>query len=160
MASSLSKTGVSEVADINITPMIDVLLVLLVIFIIVQMNIQRAFDIVLPRAEGGIRTDPIVLEILQDGVLHVNAQPVQPAALESLLRGLYAKRPDRVIYIRAAGEVPYGVVMQHIDAARAAGVAVVGAILPGTAPAAPRASREREDGSSATPDVSEREPGR
>ena len=145
MAISLSRTGVSEVADINITPMIDVLLVLLVSFIIVQMNLQRAFDIQLPREESEFSAVPIVLEIRQNGELQVNTQPVQPAALESFLRDVYANRPDRVIYIKAAGEVPYGVVIEHIDAARAAGAVAVGAILPNAAPAPSRASRERDD---------------
>ncbi|MGH7466769.1 MAG: ExbD/TolR family protein [Longimicrobiales bacterium] len=133
MGISMGKTGSTEVSDINMTPMIDVLLVLLVIFIIVQMNMQRTFDIQLP-IDNKNQTPPeentnIILEIESGGVIKVNTQQVQPAALESFLRDIYTNRPDKVIFIKAAPDVVYGDVINYIDTARAAGVTVVGAML-------------------------------
>jgi biopolymer transport protein ExbD/biopolymer transport protein TolR len=133
MGINMGKTGSSEVADINMTPMIDVLLVLLVIFIIVQMNMQRTFDIQLPVDKKDqapvINNTAIILQIEPNGVVHVNTQQVQPAALEAFLRDIYSQRPDKVIFIKAGPEVPYGDVINYIDTARAAGVTVVGAVL-------------------------------
>src|SRR5262245_15703266 len=96
MGVALGKNGRSEVADINITPMIDVLLVLLVIFIIVQMNMQRTFDIQLPVDERGDQRPAILMEIAPGGV-SVNSRSVPPAGLEAFLRDVYRNRPDKVI---------------------------------------------------------------
>jgi biopolymer transport protein ExbD/biopolymer transport protein TolR len=129
----MGKTGSSEVSDINMTPMIDVLLVLLVIFIIVQMNMQRTFDIQLP-IDNKNQTPPaentnIIMEIEANGVVKVNTKQIQPAALEAFLRDIYTNRPDKIIFVKAAPDVVYGDVINYIDTARAAGVTVVGAML-------------------------------
>jgi biopolymer transport protein TolR len=132
MGSATTKSPNSEVSDINKTPMIDVLLVLLVIFIIVQMNTQRTFDIQLPVNERGDKRPSILMEIVPGGV-SVNRRSVPPAALEAFLRDTYRNRPDKVILVKAAPDVPYGDVIHYIDTARAAGVTVVGAMLNGLA---------------------------
>lgn len=133
MSISMGKTGNTDISDINMTPMIDVLLVLLVIFIIVQMNMQRTFDIQLPvddkEQKPPLENTNIILEIEANGVVKVNTQQVPPAALEAFLRNIYTNRPDKVIFIKAGPEVPYGDVINYIDTARAAGVTVVGAVL-------------------------------
>jgi len=133
MGIAMGKTGSSDISDINMTPMIDVLLVLLVIFIIVQMNMQRTFDIQLPVDKDNpqnVQNDQaIILEIDVNGVVKVNTKQVQPAALEAFLREIYTNRPDKVIFVKAGPEVPYGDVIGYIDTARAAGVTVVGAVL-------------------------------
>ena len=130
MAISMKSAGDREVGDINMTPMIDVLLVLLVIFIVVQMNAQRAFDLQLPRDPAADRpaTGPIVLEI-ETGRVLVNTREIAPGGLGAFLKELYANRPDRVLYVKAAPDIPYGDVIRHIDIAREAGVVVVGAVL-------------------------------
>ena len=128
----MGKTGSSEVSDINMTPMIDVLLVLLVIFIIVQMNLQRAFDLQLPidnDAPVNPNNDNIVMEINGAGGVAINTKQVQPAALEQFLTEIYKNRPNKVIFVKAAPDATYGKVIEYIDIARAAGVAVVGAVL-------------------------------
>ncbi|MEX2283165.1 MAG: biopolymer transporter ExbD [Gemmatimonadota bacterium] len=129
MSMSTRSTGVTEVSEINITPMIDVLLVLLVIFIVVQMNMQRAFDLQLPRdrAEAPV-TGQIVLEI-EPGRLMVNKREVLPGDLGGFLREVFARRPDRILFVKAAPDILYGDVIYYIDIARGAGVTVVGAVL-------------------------------
>ena len=130
MGLSVGRTGTSVMSDTNVTPMIDVLLVLLVIFILVQMNLQRTFDLQLPvEPREGITTPAIVLEIDAAGAAAVNRQPIAAAALSAFLRSVYATRPDKVIYVKASSAVEYGKVIEFIDVARGAGVRVVGAVL-------------------------------
>ena len=132
MGINMGKTGSSEVADINMTPMIDVLLVLLVIFILVQMNLQRAFDIQLPldtKEPPSTANDNIIMEIDANGAIKINTKAVQPAALEPFLKEIYTNRPNKVIFVKASPDAEYGKVIEYIDVARAAGVAVIGAVL-------------------------------
>lgn len=139
MGISMGKTGSSEVSDINMTPMIDVLLVLLVIFIIVQMNLQRAFDIQLPvdNKESAVpNNDNIVMEIDGNGAVMINTKQVQPAALGQFLQEIYKNRPSKIIFVKASPDAAYGKVIEYIDIARGAGVEVFGAVLTPAAAAA------------------------
>ena len=133
MGVSMGKTGDSNLSEINMTPMIDVLLVLLVIFIIVQMNMQRTFDVQLPvdnKDQSSIpNNDVIIMEIEPNNVVKVNTRQLQPAQVEAFLKEIYTNRPDKVIFVKASPDVSYGDVINYIDIARAAGVAVVGAVL-------------------------------
>jgi len=132
MGVSLGKTGRSTLSRINITPMIDVLLVLLVIFMVAQQILVKALDVQLPRDAKADQPNPdvIVLEIEPGGVLRVNAHPVQRAGLGPLLTRLYAGRADKVLFVQASGKVKYREVIGALDAARGAGVKVIGAVLP------------------------------
>jgi len=130
MGISVGRTGSSMMADTNVTPMIDVLLVLLVIFILVQMNLQRTFDLQLPvEPRDGVEDPSIVLEIDAAGSAAINRQPVPSAALPAYLRSIYDARPDKIIYVKASPAVEYGKVIEFIDVARGAGVKVIGAVL-------------------------------
>lgn len=132
MGISTGKTGTGDIADINMTPMIDVLLVLLVIFIIVQQQLQRTFDIQLPvdqNEPSSPTNDNIVMEITGANTVLINTAQVAPQNLETRLREIYTGRPKKVIFVKAAPDVEYGKVIEYIDIARAAGVTVVGAVL-------------------------------
>jgi biopolymer transport protein TolR len=130
MGMAIGKVGESEVAEINMTPMIDVLLVLLMVFIIVQMNLQRAFDLQLPVDAGPYeRPGRIVMEIEPGNVLKVNRQEIAAPQLAGFLREIYRNRPDKVLFVKAAPDVRYGDVIGHIDTARSAGVTVIGTML-------------------------------
>jgi biopolymer transport protein ExbD len=132
MGVSMGKTGNSAVSEINMTPMIDVLLVLLVIFILVQMNLQRSFDIQLPVDKNeppSANLTQIVMEIDAGGNVKINTKAVPPAALSAFLHEIYDKRPDKIIFVKASPDVDYGHVIEYIDIARGAGVKVVGAVL-------------------------------
>jgi biopolymer transport protein TolR len=143
MGVSMGKTGNSSLSEINMTPMIDVLLVLLVIFIIVQMNMQRTFDVQLPvdnKDQASVpNPDVIIMEIEPNGVVKVNTKQLHLAQVQAFLTEIYTNRPDKVIFVKANGEVPYGDVISMIDIARAAGVTVVGAVLTQTLGATPGA---------------------
>lgn len=136
MGVSMGKTGRSELSEINITPMIDVLLVLLVIFMIAQQVLMKAVDIQLPKDSQNQQqqqsTDNIILEINPGGDYRVNTRPMTKAQLGPFLQQIYTGRPNKVIFVKADGRVKYQDVIGAVDIARGAGVKVIGAVLPQT----------------------------
>ena len=120
-------TGPGMRADPNVTPMIDVLMVLLIIFMVIVPLSRRAVGVVLPAPDGGGTAGAgIVLEVGPDGRLALNRQPVAEAELGARLRAIYAGRPDGIIVVRGDGAARYQDVVSAIDSARGAGVRVVG----------------------------------
>ena len=133
----MSMTGVSKGmnSDINITPFIDVLLVLLVIFMITLPMARKVLDIQVPvenQEKNSKPTPQIVLSIHADGSMDINTQPVLKAELPSRLLGIYSVRPDKLIFIKADNSRTFMEVIELIDIARGAGVKVFG-LAPGDA---------------------------
>jgi biopolymer transport protein ExbD len=128
----------TNMSEINMTPMIDVLLVLLVIFIIVQPMLQLSLDVQLPIESEEEATapplPPIVLEIAANGGYSLNTQPVT-TDLGARLKEVFGARPDKVLFVKADPRVQFSQVIAAWDIAMGAGVEVLGAVLPSSADA-------------------------
>jgi len=120
-------------ADINVTPMIDVMLVLLIIFMIVTPLIAAGFQATLPKAAN---LDPspeeetdIILGIDKNGKYFLDTKPIDAAVLEDYLRSAYAARTeDKILYFKADNQLKYARVQEAVELARRAGVRVLAAI--------------------------------
>lgn len=113
--------------EINVTPLIDVLLVLLVTFIVLVAFEAKIRLNVPPREPSrGTVAPSIVLDLTPDGGYAINGSPVRRVGLEARLRAIYARRPVKVLLIHSAGVRPYRDVIDAMDVARAAGIDVIG----------------------------------
>ena len=117
--------------EINVTPMIDVLLVLLIIFMMVVPMARKAIDIQLPDPSPAVApanavSQQIVLEVLPNGAFAVNKEPLNKDNLVKRLKEIYDPRPDKLIFVKGDPKVTYQDVIFAMDMARQAGVKVIG----------------------------------
>jgi biopolymer transport protein ExbD len=131
MAMSGGNPGSGLSNEINVTPMIDVLLVLLIIFMMVIPMSRKAIDLQLPdptpdNTNSGPPPSQIVLEVLPGGTFKVNTQPVTKAELPKKLKLIYDPRPEKIIFVKGDPAVKYSDVIWAMDVARGSGVKVIG----------------------------------
>jgi len=117
--------------EINVTPMIDVLLVLLIIFMMIIPMSRKAIDTQLPDPNPAVATansanDQIVLSVLGADLFAINSDTVPRDQLFNRLRGVYDPRPEKIIFVKGDSTVTYNDVIFAMDQARGAGVKVIG----------------------------------
>jgi biopolymer transport protein ExbD/biopolymer transport protein TolR len=131
MGMAVARRG-GAVSEINVTPMIDVLLVLLIIFMVVQQGLQRGLSVNVPPPPADTPAPPtpdqIVLEVFPGGRYAINTQPVGAEGLQAAVARTFAGRPRKVLFIKGGEGLTYGQVAAAVDATRAAGVEIVGLV--------------------------------
>ena len=129
---AMGSTGMGEglSSEINVVPLIDVLLVLLIIFMITQPLSRKAFDVQVPPEQQTKSKQPpsaqIVLELTPDGGFTINKQPYTVSQLDAAFHQVYDTRPAKLLFIKAAPNRKYRDVMEAMDIAHGAGVQVIG----------------------------------
>ncbi|MBI4402337.1 MAG: biopolymer transporter ExbD [Nitrospirae bacterium] len=123
-------------AEINVIPLVDVVLVLLVIFMVTAPMLYRGIDIKLPTSTSNTikPEERIVLTIERDQKLYLDKDPVSVAQLELKLRALKERNADVSVYLRADRSIPYGTVVQVMDGVKRSGIEKLGMV---TDPGAP-----------------------
>ncbi len=119
-------------SDINVTPMVDVMLVLLIIFMVVTPMLNNKVNVELPQATAAVvmddanKEDSVVVAVTRDGKTYLGGDQTSPDALGEKIAAMLDKKTDKRVYFRGDQRANYGAVMSAIDGVRAAGVSQLG----------------------------------
>jgi biopolymer transport protein TolR len=120
-----------SISQINITPLVDVMLVLLIIFMVTAPILQQGVNVDLPEVTAAPLAgseEQLVVVVTRDGKLQLNDSPIKVDELNKKLSAILSIRPDRQVYLRADKNVPYGKVVEVMAAVRTAGVRKLGMV--------------------------------
>jgi biopolymer transport protein TolR len=125
--------GKKSMSDINITPYIDILLVLLIIFMVITPVRQMDLDVKVPQqqeaeAQAEVPQDVIVVSIGESAQIAINQEQVSIANLGRELQKIYSARSNKNMFVSASPRLPYGDIVRIIDIAKGAGVGEIGLI--------------------------------
>ena len=120
----------TSLSEINITPFVDVMLVLLVIFMVTAPMMQSGIGINLPQAETDSKPaeEGLTLSVTKDGYIHIGEATININLLERRLTEYFLNKPKKIVYFQADKDLPYGLAVRVMDIARKAGVEVIGLI--------------------------------
>ena len=122
----------STVSDINVTPMVDIMLVLLIIFMVITPMLQKYVSVDMVRTQNprtmpdADKEDAVVLAVTRDGKIYLGSDPVVVKDITPKVKDRIASRLDKTVYVRADARAKYGDVLAVVDNVRAAGVDTLG----------------------------------
>ena len=144
MSMAVGGAGSGPTSEINITPYIDILLVLLIIFMVIQPTMQYDLEARVPQEMPEdlpenliIKSDAIVVSIDAQGALQINQDPVTLSQLGSRLFDIYSARANKNLFIQGDPDLPFDDIVNVIDIAKGAGVGDIGLMTPPDEAAAP-----------------------
>ncbi len=118
-------------SNINVTPLVDVMLVLLIIFMVTAPMMQTGIDVDLPESRATaipVKEERLVITVKKDGKIFLNDYEVSLDTLGDKLKGIYQNRPQRGIFLRADKNLPYGYIVKVMSVIREAGIYKLGMI--------------------------------
>jgi biopolymer transport protein TolR len=130
-ASVASNGGRRALSTINVTPFVDVMLVLLIIFMVTAPLMQHGIDVDLPETTTQpirVRNDPLILSVQADGRYYLGRAEVPLEELVEKLESIFDARGSKSLFLRADRNAPYGIVVKAMAAARAAGSTQLGIV--------------------------------
>jgi biopolymer transport protein TolR len=133
MVISLGGAKVETIAEMNVVPLIDILLVLLVIFMAIRPSGEFGLPVDLPQqtaTPAPTPVDVIVVQVLGDGTLRINQDPVEWPEFHTRLATVFKMRASRVAFVRGDRGLEFGIVARAIDEMRGSGITTVGLITP------------------------------
>jgi biopolymer transport protein ExbD len=142
---ALHRKAMREVAAINVTPMVDVMLVLLIIFMVITPMLQHGTSVDLAKTHNprpmqeAEKTDAVELAITRDGKIFLNSAPVQIGDITTKVKDLIATKLDKTVFIKSDARAKYGDVVEVIDNVRAADVEQLGLLTEQVKPKVPLA---------------------
>jgi biopolymer transport protein TolR len=121
----------TSLSEINVTPLVDVMLVLLIIFMVTAPMMQSGIGVNLPQAEtnSSPAEEGLTMTITEDRYIHIGESPINIFLLENKLKEYFYGKDKRVVFIRADESLPYGFVINVLDVTKKAGVEVVGLVV-------------------------------
>ncbi len=123
----------NSVADINVTPLVDVMLVLLIIFMITAPMLHQGVEVSLPQSAAADEIpmrvdDPLVLTVQPDGMVYIRDEPVHATVLVERLSGLLAQRDDKQVFIKGDRNITYGQFIEIIGLLHEGGIHQIGLV--------------------------------
>jgi biopolymer transport protein TolR len=126
------QTDDAVLADINVTPLVDVMLVLLIIFMITAPMLHQGVEVALPKAEADAMQlkidDPLILSVNRDGLVYVQDEPIHPSQLMERLTPLIEARGDEAVFLKGDRDLPYGTIIEVLDVLNRGGIRQVGMV--------------------------------
>lgn len=135
MGVSVGSARHGAIAEMNVVPLIDILLVLLIIFMVISPHVPVGLPAVLPESATPpsppqLMRDPVVVQVLADGSLRINSDPVPWQDFQGRLERIFKLRASRVAFVQGDSSLEFAVVARAIDVMRGSGITSVGLMMP------------------------------
>ena len=133
------ETDEAAMADINVTPLVDVMLVLLIIFMITAPMLHQGYDVALPQTVAPetiqmLSDDPLVLSVRTDGMIYIRDEPVHPTRLLERLGAILDQRDDKQVFIKGDRNITYGQFIEIVGILNEGGIQHLGLVAEQLAP--------------------------